>query len=98
VSEYEIMRCSICGTQISSFPEALEEGWCPCFYEGNDLHDVACPACTDMLLQYGEDDEFEVKREYRGKLRFLDKPENDVRQELPKIKAAVFDSNPEKLN
>jgi hypothetical protein len=87
VSDYEIMRCSICGTQIASFLEALEEGWCPCFYEGNDLHDVACPSCTDILLQYGEDDEFEVKEKYRRKLRFLDIPENDARQELLRIKS-----------
>jgi hypothetical protein len=98
VSDYEIMRCSICGTQIASFPEALEEGWCPCFYEGNDLHDMACLSCTDILLQYGEDDEFEVKREYRGKLHFLDSPEKDARQELIKIKAPVFDNEPWKLN
>ena len=92
------MRCSICGTQIDSFCEALEEGWCSCFYEGNDLHDVACPACTEMLLQYGEDDEFEVKEEYRGKLRFLDRPENDARQELLRTKAVAFESELWKLN
>jgi len=92
------MRCSICGTQVDSFCEALEEGWCPGFYEGNDLHDMACAACTDMLLQYGEDDELEVKDEYRGKLRFLDTPENDARQELLKIKAPVFENTPWKLN
>ena len=98
MSDYEIMQCSICGTQISFFPEALEEGWYPGFYEGNDLHDVACPACTEMLLQYGEDDQFEVKEEYRGKLRFLDRPENDARQELLKIKAVMFESESWKLN
>jgi hypothetical protein len=98
LSDYEIMRCLICGTQISSFPEALEEEWCRGFYEGNDLHDVACPSCKDILLQYGEDDEFEVKREYRGKLRFLDRPENDARQELLRVKAEVFEYEPWKLN
>jgi hypothetical protein len=30
----------------------------------------------------GEDDELEVKEKYRGKVRFLDIPENDARQEL----------------
>jgi hypothetical protein len=50
-----------------------------------------------MLLQYGEDDEIEVKQEYRGKLRFLDMPEIDVRQELLKIKAPVFENEPWKL-
>jgi hypothetical protein len=59
---------------------------------------VACPSCTDILLQYGEDDEFEVKREYRGKLRFLDRPENDARQELLRVKAEVFEYEPWKLN
>jgi len=96
--DYEIMRCSICGIQTGSFCEALEEGWCPCFYEGNDLHDVACPSCTEMLLQYGEDEEFEVKEKYRGKLRFLDNPENDARQELLMTRALVFENEPWKLN
>jgi hypothetical protein len=45
------MRCSICGIQIGSVQEALEKGWCPCFDEGNDMHDVACPACMEMVLQ-----------------------------------------------
>jgi hypothetical protein len=39
------MRCSICGIRIDSVDDAVEEGWCPCFYEGNDLHDVASPTC-----------------------------------------------------
>jgi hypothetical protein len=33
---------------------------------------VACPACTQALLQEGKDGEMEVKEEFRGKLKYLD--------------------------
>ena len=45
-----------------------------------------------------KDEEFEVKEKYRGKLRFLDRPENNARQELLTIKTAVFENEPGKLN
>ena len=38
------MRCAICGIRIDSVNEAIEEGWCPYFYDGETEHEVACPA------------------------------------------------------
>jgi hypothetical protein len=38
------------------------------------------------------------KRSIGGKLHFLDTPEIDVRQELLKIKAPLFENEPWKLN
>jgi len=48
------MRCSICGIRIDSVEDADEEGWYPCFYEGNDLHDVACPSCMTLVSNIEE--------------------------------------------
>ena len=62
------MRCAICGIQIGTVDEAVEEGWTPYFYDGEFEREVAYPACTNALLQEGEDAEIEVKEEYRGKL------------------------------
>ena len=93
-----IMRCSICGIQIDPVNDAFEPGWCPYFYEGADLHDVACPSCTDILLSYGEDGELELKEEYRGKVRYLDRPENEARQGRQTMRTIVLESEPGKLN
>jgi hypothetical protein len=65
------MRCAICGIRIDSVDEAVEEGWTPYFYDGQTEHEVACPACTQAVLQEGKDGEMEVKEESRGKLRYL---------------------------
>jgi hypothetical protein len=66
------MRCAICGFQIDSVDEAVEQGWCPYFFDGDQEHEVACPTCTQTLLQEDEDREMEVKEEYRGKLTYFD--------------------------
>jgi hypothetical protein len=51
------MRGAICGTEIESVDEAIKKGWTLYFYEGSQLHDVACPSCTETLLQSGDDGE-----------------------------------------
>jgi DNA-directed RNA polymerase subunit RPC12/RpoP len=66
------MRCAICGTEIDSMDEALEEGWTPYFHEGETEHEFACPGCSEVFLETGEDGEMEVKEEYRGKIKYLD--------------------------
>jgi len=66
------MKCSICGIQIDSVDEAVEERWTPYFHDGKTEHEVACLACTQALLQEGEDGELEVKEEYRGKVQYMD--------------------------
>ena len=45
------MRCAICGIQIDSVDEAVEEGWTPYFYDGETEHEVACPSCSETLLR-----------------------------------------------
>jgi len=92
------MRCTICGIQTDSVDEAVEEGWTPYFYDGEFEHEVACPACTNALLQEGEDGEWEVKEEFRGKLRYLDECADEVWQDHSEVVAAVLEYEPGKLN
>ena len=66
------MKCAICGIEIESMEQAIEEGWTPFFFEEETEHEFACPGCSEVFLQSGEDGEMEVKEEYRGKIKYLD--------------------------
>ena len=66
------MRCTICGIEIESIDEAIEEGCIPCFYEVDKEHEFACLGCSEIFLKLGEDGEMEVKEEYRGKIKYCD--------------------------
>ena len=92
------MRCAICGIQIDSVDEAVEEGWIPYFYDGENEHEVACPACTQALLQDGKDGEMEVKEEFRGKLKYLDESGDEIWQDHSDVVMAVLENEPGKLN
>jgi hypothetical protein len=92
------MKCAICGIQIDSVDDAVEQGWTPYFFDGDREHEVACPTCSDALLQTGEDGEMEIKEEYRGKLRYLDEAEDEAWQDHSKVVMAVLENEPGKLN
>ena len=53
------------GIEIDSIDEAREQGWIPYFYEGDKEHEFACPGCSEVFSQSGEDKEMEVKEEYQ---------------------------------
>jgi hypothetical protein len=69
------MRCAICGCEIDSIDEAVEQGWIPYFYDGEREHEFACSGCSTVFLESGEDGEMEVKAEYRGKISYKDEEE-----------------------
>jgi hypothetical protein len=92
------MRCVICGIQIGSVDEAMDEGWTPYFYDGETEHEVACPACTQALLQEGKDGEMEVRQEFRGKLSYLDQSGEEAWQDYSEVVAIVLENEPGKLN
>ena len=66
------MKCAICGMEIESMEQGIEEGWTPYFFEEETEHEFACPGCSEVFLKSGEDGEIEVKEEYRGKIKYLD--------------------------
>jgi transcription initiation factor IIE alpha subunit len=71
------MKCAICGIEIESIDEVIEQGWIPYFYEEETEHEFACPGCSEIFLESDEDGEMEVKEEYLGKIKYLD----EVRKE-----------------
>ena len=92
------MRCLICGIQIDSLEAAAEQGWTPYFYDLDQEYELACPGCSEALLQIVEDGEMEVKEEYRGKLRYLVKRTPAPPQEHLAIGIAILENEPGKLN
>jgi hypothetical protein len=92
------MRCAICGIRIDSVDEAVEEGWTPYFYDGETEHEVACPACSQALLQEGKHGEMDVKEEFRGKLKYLSESDEEAWQDYSEVVATVLEYEPGKLN
>ena len=76
----------------------MEEGWIPYFYDGQTEHEVACPTCTQALLQAGKDGEMEVKEEFRGKLKYLDESGDGAWQDYSEVVTTVLENEPGKLN
>ena len=92
------MNCAICGIRIDSVDEAIEEGWCPYFFDGDNRLEPACPSCAEALLQEGVDGEMQVKEEYQGKMRFLDERGDEAWQNHSHVVMAVLENEPGKLN
>jgi hypothetical protein len=66
--------------------------------DGETEHEVACPACAQTLLQGGEDGEWELKEEFRGKLKYLDVSEEEAWQDYSEVVSTVLENEPGKLN
>ncbi len=69
------MKCTICGTSINSVEDVLNEDWTFSFFDGEDEHGPLCPSCSAILLSMANDGEYELKREYKGKIIFNDQLE-----------------------
>jgi len=59
------MRCSICGIQIDSVDEAVEEGWIPYFYDGETEHEVACPLAPRLYCKKAQMGSWKSKKSSR---------------------------------
>lgn len=82
------MKCSICCIQIDSVDEMVEAGWTPYFYGGDKEHEFACPGCSDVILQVGEDGEMEVKEKYLWKIRYFADKKPEKREHV--VISAIF--------
>ena len=76
------MKCSICGIEVETIDEAIENDWLPSFYEGEVEHGPVCSSCAKTMIDMGHDGEMELKAEYRGKVQYVDggysgKPEKE---------------------
>jgi len=66
------MKCVICGIELETINEAIEQDWIPNFYEGEKEYGPACSSCADAMLYLGEDGEMELKSEFHGKIQYGD--------------------------
>lgn len=69
------MKCTICGTSINSIEDVLKEDWTVSFFDGDDEHGPLCPSCSEILLSMANDGEYEIKKEYKGKIIYNDQLE-----------------------
>ena len=75
------MKCVICGIEIDSVDEAIDEGWIPSVWEGDyEQEGPFCNSCAEALMQLDENGEFELKPEYRGKITYQ---EGDFSEQEP---------------
>jgi len=66
------MKCAICGIEVETIDEAIENDWFPSFYEGEKEHGPVCSSCAETMIDIGEDGDMELKAEYRGKVQYMD--------------------------
>ena len=64
------MKCVICGLEINSIEESIDQGWIPYFYDAEIECGLACPECSGTLIQMGKDGEMELKEQYEGKIEY----------------------------
>ena len=75
------MKCAICGMEVDSIDEAIDDGWIPFILDGDqEKEGPFCGSCSEILIQIAENGEFEVKEEYRGKITYQ---EGDFMSEDP---------------
>ena len=65
------MRCAICGITIDSVEEAIDEGWIPYVWDGDqEKEGPFCASCFEALIEIDKDGEFAVKEEFAGKIKY----------------------------
>ena len=65
------MKCAICGIEVESIDEAIDGGWIPSVWDGDQEREGPfCGSCSETLMQLHENGEFELKPEYRGKISY----------------------------
>ena len=75
------MKCAICGIEIDSVEDGIDQGWIPYVWEGATTKDGPfCPSCSETLIETDEVGEYVVKEEYRGKIVYQ---EGDFSEQEP---------------
>ena len=65
------MKCETGGIKIGSTEQAIEEGWIPSVWDGDQEKDGPfCASCSDTLIEVDENGEFVVKEEYQGEITY----------------------------
>lgn len=92
------MKCVICGMEIDSTEESINQGWTPYFYEGQIECGPACPECSGVLLHKAEDGEMELEVQYCGKIQYKEHCFEEASEEEILIGIAIENSIQSILN
>jgi hypothetical protein len=93
------MKCAICGIEVETIQEAIDQHWIPSFYDEMDNeHEPACCDCATIFLDYNPDGEWEVKEEFQGKMKYLDAGGTQTSQDELPIEIWVREEEPAKPN
>lgn len=79
------MKCTVCGSSIDPVEEIVDDDWIFYFFDGEDEHGPLCPSCSDLILSTAQDGEYEVKKEYRGKIVYNDQLDHDDEGQLDEV-------------
>ena len=64
------MKCVICGMEVESIEDAIDQGWVPYFFDDQIESGPACSECSEALLKIDGDGEMELKEQYQGKISY----------------------------
>ena len=87
------MKCAICGLEIETIEQAIDEDWLPSFYEREVEHGPVCSSCAEAMIDIGEDGAAELKPSYRGKVQYMEEeyPFKTDKEEDPLIEILIAD-------
>jgi len=75
------MKCAICGIEIDSVEDGIDQGWISYAWDGDKEKDGPfCPSCSETLIETDEDGECVIKEEFKGKIAYL---EGDFHENQP---------------
>ena len=83
------MKCVICGIEVKSIQDAIDQGWVPYFYDGQIEYGPACSECSEALLKIDEDGEMELKEQYQGKISYKENFFHEASEERIVIGIAI---------
>ncbi len=92
------MKCVICGIEINSIEESIDQGWILYFYEAEMECGPACPECSGTLIQMGKDGEMELKEQYERKIQYKENFLYEASEEECLISMAIKKSMQSILN
>ena len=60
--EKHAIKCEFCGREVANIETAVNLGWVPTYYDGDDECDgPICELCVENKLEIGPDGELQIK-------------------------------------
>jgi hypothetical protein len=75
--------------EVKSVEYAIDQGWVPYFYDGQNERGPACSECSETLLGIDENGELELKEQYQGKINYKENFSHNASEERIVIDIAI---------